>query len=127
VAQRLGGEEVGNIIRGGIPGTGMNGFSMSANEAGQVVGYLRTLGRTADTEIARGNPEKGKAIYDSSGCPACHMVSGHGAGVGPELTRVGSMRGPGYYAQRYSHPAPFSPKRPGRWSVGASGSFSSFP
>ncbi|HEX4074241.1 MAG TPA: c-type cytochrome, partial [Candidatus Acidoferrales bacterium] len=95
--ERLGDAEVGSIIRGGIPGTGMNGFgSLNMDETGQVVGYLRTLGRTADTEVAKGDPAKGKDVYESSGCSACHIIGGQGGGVGPELTRVGAMRGPAY-------------------------------
>src|SRR6202046_230456 len=46
--ERLGDEAVGDIIRSGIPGTGMTGFgSLNIDELGQVVGYLKTLGRTA--------------------------------------------------------------------------------
>src|SRR5579863_6111722 len=70
--ERLGDEAMGNIIRGGIPGTGMNGFgSLNAEETGQVIGYLRTLGHTADAEIAKGDVTKGKSLYDSSGCAGC--------------------------------------------------------
>jgi cytochrome c oxidase cbb3-type subunit III len=95
--ERLGDEAMGGIIRGGIPGTGMNGFgSLSAEETGQVIGYLRTLGHTADAEIAKGDVTKGKSVYDASGCASCHIISGEGGGVGPELTRVGAMRGPSY-------------------------------
>lgn len=94
--ERLGDQEVGNIIRGGIPGTGMNGFGMTADEAGQIVGYLRTLGHTADAEVAKGDLAKGRTVYESSGCATCHIINGEGGGVGPELTRVGAMRGPGY-------------------------------
>ena len=53
---RLGDDAMGDIIRGGIPGTGMNGFgSLSADETGQIIGYLRTLGHTADAEVAKGD------------------------------------------------------------------------
>jgi cytochrome c oxidase cbb3-type subunit III len=97
VAERIGDEAIGNIIRGGIPGTGMASFgSLSVDEIGQIVGYLKTLGRTADAEIAKGNPAKGKAVYESSGCASCHIIAGEGSGVGPELTRVGAVRGPSY-------------------------------
>jgi putative heme-binding domain-containing protein len=97
VPERLGDQATGAIIRGGIPGTGMNGFgSLNGDETGQVVGYLRTLGHTADTEVAKGDPQKGKAVYDASRCAACHIIDGVGGGIGPELTRVGAMRGPGY-------------------------------
>ena len=75
----------------------MNGFgSLNGDETGQVVGYLRTLGHTADMEVAKGNPQRGKAVYDASGCAGCHIIEGEGGGIGPELTRVGAMRGPGY-------------------------------
>jgi mono/diheme cytochrome c family protein len=86
---------MGGIIRGGIPGTGMNGFgSLNAEETGQIIGYLRTLGHTADAEIAKGDAARGKSVYDTSSYGSCHIISGEGGGVGPELTRVGAMRGP---------------------------------
>jgi cytochrome c oxidase cbb3-type subunit III len=119
VAERLGDEAVGNIIRGGIPGTGMNGFgSLSVDETGQVVGYLRTLGRTADAEVAKGDPGKGKAVYESSGCTGCHIVDGSGGGVGPELTRVGSMRGPSYLRATLLTPGAILPKEAGAMERG---------
>jgi len=118
VAEQLGDEEVGKIIRGGIPGTGMNGFSMSADEAGQVVGYLRTLGHTADTEIAKGDPAKGKSVYESSGCANCHIINGEGGGIGPELTRVGSMRGPTYFRTTLLTPGVILPKEAGAMERG---------
>jgi len=118
VAQQLGDDEVGKIIRGGIPGTGMNGFSMSADEAGQVVGYLRTLGSTADMEIAKGDPAKGKQVYESSGCRACHIIDGEGGGIGPELTRVGSMRGPSYFRTTLLAPGTILPKEAGAMERG---------
>jgi cytochrome c oxidase cbb3-type subunit III len=118
VAQRIGDEAVGNIIRGGIPGTGMNGFGMSADEAGQVVGYLRSLGDTADMEIAKGDPAKGKAVYDASGCAGCHIIDGEGGGVGPELTRVGAMRGPSYLRATLLTPGAILPKEGGAMERG---------
>lgn len=112
--QRLGDAEVGTIIRFGIPGTGMNGFgSLSLDEAGQIVGYLRTLGKIADTEVAKGDPAEGKAIYESSGCATCHIISGEGGGVGPELTRVGAMRGAGYLRTALLTPGTDLPKEGG--------------
>jgi len=117
-AERLGDQAVGDIIRMGIPGTGMNGFGMSADEAGQVVGYLRTLGRTADTEIAKGDATKGKEVYDASGCATCHIVGGQGGGVGPELTRVGAMRGPSYLRTTLLTPGAILPKEAGAMERG---------
>jgi len=63
---------------------------MGAEQAGQVVGYLRTLGHTADIEITKGNPERGKAIYESSGCASCHIINGQrvGGGAGADTRRL---------------------------------------
>ncbi|HEV3482244.1 MAG TPA: c-type cytochrome [Candidatus Acidoferrales bacterium] len=116
--QRLGDAEVGKIMRFGIPGTAMNGFSMSADEAGQVVGYVRTLGQTADTEVTKGDPTKGKAVYESSGCATCHIINGEGGGVGPELTRVGAMRGPSYLRTTLLAPGTNLPKEGGAMERG---------
>jgi hypothetical protein len=76
--------------------------------------YLRTLGRTADMEVAKGDPAKAKEIYDRSGCSTCHIIDGQGGGVGPERTRVGSMRGPAYFRTQLITPGA------GRWSAGSS-------
>jgi cytochrome c oxidase cbb3-type subunit 3 len=117
--ERLGDEAVGAIIRGGIPGTGMTAFgSLSVDETGQVVGYLRTLGRTADAEIAKGDVTKGKTVYDTSGCGGCHIIAGEGGGVGPELTRVGAMRGPAYLRTALLAPGTNLPQEAGAMERG---------
>jgi cytochrome c oxidase cbb3-type subunit III len=117
--ERLGDAAVGAIIRGGIPGTGMNGFgSLNVDETGQVIGYLRTLGRTADVEVAKGDPAKGKEVYDASGCSACHIIDGQGGGIGPELTRVGAMRGPGYLRTQLITPGADLPQEAGAMERG---------
>ena len=116
---RLGDQAMGDTIRGGIPGTGMNGFSsLNAEETGQVIGYIRTLGRTADTEIAKGDVAHGRAVYDSSGCGACHIINGEGGGVGPELSRVGAMRGPSYLRTTLLTPGAILPHEGGAMERG---------
>ncbi len=118
-AERLGDEAIGGVIRGGIPGTGMNGFgSLSVDETGQVIGYLRTLGHTADAEVAKGDAGKGKTVYDASGCAGCHIISGEGGGVGPELTRVGAMRGPSYLRATLLTPGTNLPQEAGAMERG---------
>ncbi len=117
--ERLGDDAMGSAIRGGIPGTGMNGFgSLNAEETGQVIGYLRTLGHTADAEIARGDIGKGRTVYDASGCAGCHIISGEGGGVGPELTRVGAMRGPTYLRTALLAPGTNLPQEAGAMERG---------
>jgi cytochrome c oxidase cbb3-type subunit 3 len=117
--ERLGDDAMGGIIRGGIPGTGMNGFgSLSADETGQIIGYLRTLGHTADAEIAKGDVARGASVYESSGCAGCHIISGEGGGVGPELTRVGAMRGPSYLRAALLTPGTNLPQEAGAMERG---------
>jgi putative heme-binding domain-containing protein len=117
--ERLGDEAMGSIIRGGIPGTGMNGFgSLNAEETGQLIGYIRTLGHTADAEIAKGDASHGKSVYESSGCATCHIIDGEGGGIGPELTRVGAMRGPSYLRTTLLTPGAILPKEAGAMERG---------
>ena len=119
VPDRLGDQAMGDIIRGGIPGTGMNGFgSLNAEETGQVIGYIRTLGRSADAEVAKGDPARGKSVYASSGCATCHIINGEGGGVGPELSRVGAMRGPSYLRTTLLTPGAILPKEAGAMERG---------
>ena len=119
VPDRLGDQAMGDIIRGGIPGTGMNGFgSLNAEETGQVIGYIRTLGRSADAEVAKGDPARGKSVYASSGCATCHIINGEGGGAGPELSRVGAMRGPSYLRTTLLTPGAILPKEAGAMERG---------
>jgi cytochrome c oxidase cbb3-type subunit 3 len=119
VPDRLGDQAMGDIIRGGIPGTGMNGVgSLSAEETGQVIGYIRTLGHTADAEVAKGDPTRGQSVYQSSGCATCHIINGEGGGVGPELSRVGAMRGPSYLRTTLLTPGAILPKEAGAMERG---------
>ena len=94
VPASLGDPAVQDIIRRGIPGTAMPGSStVSEKEAANIVAYLRTMDSTTTSGVATGDPKKGEALSNSSGCSACHMIAGQGGSIGPELTRVGAMRG----------------------------------
>jgi cytochrome c oxidase cbb3-type subunit III len=101
VAAKLGDAAVHDIIRRGVPGTAMPGSStMSERQVADVVAYLESLDATATPAAIAGDPTKGEALYESSGCPTCHMIDGQGGDIGPELTRIGAMRGaPGLKAR----------------------------
>jgi putative heme-binding domain-containing protein len=95
VPASLGDAMVQGIIRRGIPGTAMPGSStVSDKQAADIVAYLRTLSDTNTSGNATGDPQKGDALYHSSGCPVCHMIDGQGGSIGPDLSRIGAMRGP---------------------------------
>jgi cytochrome c oxidase cbb3-type subunit III len=116
----LGDATVQGIVRRGIPGTAMPGaYSLSDNQAANIVAYLRTLDSTPTSGQSTGDPMKGEAVYNSSGCSACHMIAGQGGVIGPELTRVGNMRGPTNLKARLQDPGANLPQ------VGDGGVFAS--
>jgi putative heme-binding domain-containing protein len=94
------------LLGEGIPGTGMPAiWTLNAEQAPKVAGYVKTLGQIAEEDMP-GDPQRGAEIYQSKGaCPACHIISGHGSGVGPELTDVGNRRGLDYLRQSLLDPA----------------------
>lgn len=100
-----------SVIQDGIAGTGMPAtWAMSEDEALDVVAYVRSLGRTTDTEIP-GDPGRGAAIYDGKGgCAACHIIDGAGGNLGPDLSEVGARRGPDHLREALLDPGASLPK-----------------
>jgi putative heme-binding domain-containing protein len=121
VPAALGDAAVENIIRRGIPGTAMAGiYTISDAGAANIVAYLRTLNPTVETGTSTGDPQKGEAVFQSSGCSACHMIAGQGGSIGPELTRIGAMRGPASLKERLLDPAANLPTTGGGGMMGNS-------
>jgi putative heme-binding domain-containing protein len=83
------------IIRLGVDGTGMPPNEVSAEQAGLIVGYLRSMSGTvsfADAS-AGGDATRGRGLFESRGCMNCHRVEGEGGRRGPDLSRVGAIPG----------------------------------
>jgi len=101
---RLGMDAVTSVVKNGMPG-GMPAFDtqLSAEQIQQVVGYLLTLTRK-DEGTVTGDAVRGKQVYESSGCAACHTIAGEGGDIGPELTTVGQLRGPNYLRETVLYP-----------------------
>jgi putative heme-binding domain-containing protein len=98
------------LIKNGIQGTEMpDAWQMTDREIWQVAGYVRALGRTAVTKLP-GDPAKGKALYDSKGCAACHIVHGRGESLGPELTDIGARRSAAYLRLALTDPGASVPE-----------------
>lgn len=93
------------VVRNGIPGTEMPAFALSLTEttAWQTAAYVRSLGRTKPAAIP-GDPQRGAALYGSAACATCHVVSGRGASLGPELTTIGALRGPSHLRESLVKP-----------------------
>src|SRR5215472_5817081 len=120
VVAKLGDSAVHDIIRRGIPGTAMPGSAtMSEKQIIDTVAYLQNLSAAPASATVAGDPAKGEPLYKSSGCPTCHMIAGQGGDIGPELTRIGAMRGAAGLKRRLHDPGADLPK------VGEGGVFGS--
>lgn len=99
-----------DIITNGVPGTEMPSFRSPLTERHirQIAAYVQSLQRTKATTMA-GNAQHGAAVYDANGCASCHVISGRGGILGPELTAIGSTRGPTYLRDALVKPAAAHP------------------
>jgi putative heme-binding domain-containing protein len=102
--------ELVSIVRTGIPGTEMPSFAIALTDrmAWQTAAYVKSLGRTRARPLP-GNAERGAALYESNGCANCHILAGRGGVLGPELTRVGALRGAPYLREALVKPAATHP------------------
>lgn len=123
IPANLGDEATIKIIRGGVPGTPMPAFAgLTDAQAVQIVAYIRTLGNAALGHVVTGDAEKGKAIYERSGCANCHIVNGVGGDLGPDLTGIGDLRPADYMRLELQHPGRELPQSPvtgiaeGKWT-----------
>jgi putative heme-binding domain-containing protein len=98
------------IVRNGIPGTEMPSFAIALtdNMAWQTAAYVRSLGRMRVAAVP-GDAARGARLYESTGCASCHVVSGRGGVLGPELTAVGALRGAPYLRDAVVKPAAAHP------------------
>lgn len=86
-------QDLVQIIRNGIPGTGMPGSGFSDQQASRVVAYLRQLSSEAQASGGAGLPERGRTVFEGRGqCLTCHRVGGYGGRLGPDLSDIGRTR-----------------------------------
>ena len=91
--------EMFQVINNGIPGTAMpangtngQGVGMTDEEIWQIITYIRSLERKSTVKTT-GDAGRGKELFYGDGnCALCHMVSGKGGRMGPDLTGVGGSR-----------------------------------
>ena len=84
--------ELIQIIRDGIPGTGMLAIDLDTAEMTGIVAYVRNM--TYEIDVASlGDAGRGRAIFEGAGdCLSCHRLQGRGLRTGPDLTRIGAVR-----------------------------------
>ena len=98
-----------SLIEKGIPPEMPDAWYLSQEEIAGVAAYVRSLGNVSP-ETVPGDPARGKAIYARSGCSACHILSGEGAGYGPDLTEVGARRNSARLRETLQNPAKTIPE-----------------
>ncbi len=87
-------EDLVRIIRTGIPNTPRPPSTMTVEQAQKIVAYLRARATSARAGAVSGDSARGQALFASKGgCASCHLVNGNGSGVGPDLSRIGAVRG----------------------------------
>ena len=96
--------ELRSVISNGIPPGMPDASYLSDEEIANVAAHIRSLANQPG-EIVTGNPNRGAAIYRRSGCSACHMHSGKGAGFGPDLTHIGEARSAAFVKRVLNDPS----------------------
>lgn len=82
-------QELRDLIRKGVPASGMPGFDLPAQELDALVALVRSLNVPPAKSSVRGDPAAGEAFFFGKGqCDSCHMISGSGAAIGPDLSNV---------------------------------------
>jgi putative heme-binding domain-containing protein len=91
---RLSENSIFETIKEGIGGTAMPPFagSLPDDDIWRIVVFIRAMrGSASETDVA-GNVEHGKAVFDGKGgCLKCHMLSGKGGTIGPDLSNIGAQ------------------------------------
>ena len=82
-----------DLIRNGIPGTGMPAFPLPDVELDAIVSYVGVLKAPAADNPTEGDAVAGGRFFTGKGnCSSCHMVLGRGGILGPDLSNLGRER-----------------------------------
>lgn len=87
--------QIFDAIQHGIPGTPMPAHQgkLTDDQIWKIAAYVRGLRGTAIDAPSPGNVANGEAIFWGKGqCGTCHMVSGRGSIIGPDLSQLASLR-----------------------------------
>jgi len=93
------------LVRTGIPGV-MPGFgdANGPRRSWQLAAFVRSFNRQGG-DPATGDPRHGRDVYAARGCANCHVASGQGRALGPDLSAIGAQRGPAYLREALVNPA----------------------
>ena len=98
--------ELYGVIANGVTGTEMAGFAsrFESDDIWRLVSYVRSIAGSSSNRIT-GNAGNGEQLFWNKGqCGQCHMISGRGRRMGPELTQVGRQRSAAYLRESIVSP-----------------------
>ncbi|MFN7997902.1 MAG: PQQ-binding-like beta-propeller repeat protein [Bryobacteraceae bacterium] len=85
-------EQIGQLIRKGIPAGGMPAFDIPAPELQELASFVHSLNAPAAENPAAGDAAAGERFFfGEANCGSCHMVRGRGKAVGPDLSSTGEL------------------------------------
>ncbi|HEY3928177.1 MAG TPA: c-type cytochrome [Candidatus Koribacter sp.] len=97
-------DEIFRTISQGVPGTEMPANAFEDSEIWSIIAYLRSLAPPKN-EVLPGNAANGKLLFfGRAACSTCHMASGRGGALGPDLSRVGAARSAKYLVESIREP-----------------------
>ena len=100
-------EDLRHTITGGVPGSAMPKFDVTAAEQNALVAYIRSGFEVGGRAVKVGNATRGKVVYDKAGCASCHRAAGTGSRKAPDLTDIGTMRSASMLQQAIVEPTAF--------------------
>lgn len=101
------------LMVSGIDGSAMGGvWWLTRADLENLAGYVRALAPAGEhaTDALPGDPSRGRAVFEESGCDRCHTVGGFGTARGPDLTHVGGRRGASHLREAIVDPAAALPR-----------------
>src|SRR5436309_9009489 len=91
--RRMSVQRLRNLIKNGIPNAGMPPFDLPAPDLDALAPFVRSLNSQAAESNVPGNSAAGEQFFFGKGkCGSCHMISGRGQPVGPDLSDLGEER-----------------------------------
>jgi len=82
-----------DLIRNGVLGTGMPPFDLPAGKLDALANFVHSLNGEAAAIDVPGEQAAGERFFFGKGqCASCHMVSGRGEPIGPDLSNLGHTR-----------------------------------
>jgi putative heme-binding domain-containing protein len=111
--------DLSQIIRNGIPGTGMPAFgSLGDGTISATAVYLRELQGLGSTVDLPGDPHRGELLFiGKAQCSTCHMINGKGGFMGRDLSFYGAGQPPETIRAVIVDPEKHLPRRSNSTSV----------